>query len=150
MPAPEHADAAPDEIVTVRSFAAPRELVFAAWSDPAQLAQWWGPDGFSCTFHEFAFHEGGVWRFTMHGPDGTDYANRNVFVTIEPPARIVLDHVNAPRFRLTAVFDAVDGGTRLTFRQTFDSAATRDRVRPYAAPGAAQTLGRLAAKLAAG
>jgi uncharacterized protein YndB with AHSA1/START domain len=41
------------EIVSSRFFAAPRELVFEAFSNPGHLVHWWGPEGFTNTFHEF-------------------------------------------------------------------------------------------------
>ena len=92
------------EIVTTRVFDAPRERVFKAWTDPDHLARWWGPQGFTNTFHEFDLRPGGVWRFVMHGPDGADYQNKSVFVEITKPERIVFDHVSGPRFRVTTTF----------------------------------------------
>lgn len=76
-------------IVVERLIAAPRELVFRAFTTAEHLAHWWGPTGFSITTSAFEFRPGGVWRFVMHGPDGRDYQNRQVFDVIEPPARIV-------------------------------------------------------------
>ena len=67
----------------------PRQLVFAAYTDARHLAQWWGPDGFTTTTHTFEFRPSGVWEFTMHGPDGTDYPNRIEWLEISPPERIV-------------------------------------------------------------
>ena len=66
-------------IVTTRLVDAPRDLVFEAWSDVEHLKHWWGPNGFTTTTSEFDFRPGGVWRFVMHGPDGTDYPNLIVF-----------------------------------------------------------------------
>ena len=60
------------EIVSIRVFDFPRELVFNAWTDPEHLVHWWGPKGFTNTFHEFDLRPGGIWRFVMHGPDGRD------------------------------------------------------------------------------
>src|SRR6185369_10233222 len=65
-----------------------RPKVFKAFADPTHLARWWGPSGFRNTFEEFDFRPGGTWRFTMHGPDGTDHPNRSVFLDIQEPARI--------------------------------------------------------------
>ncbi len=136
------------EIVTTRIFNAPRELVFKAWTDPDHLARWWGPKGFTNTFHEFDLRPGGVWRFVMHGPDGTDYQNNNVFVEIVEPARIVFDHVTWPQHRVTATFEEVDGKTRLAFRMVFRSAVDCDKVKGYAVEGLEQNLDRLEAELA--
>ena len=49
--------------------------VYAALGDPARVARWWGPAGFTNTIHTFDFRPGGTWRLTMHGPDGKDYPN---------------------------------------------------------------------------
>jgi uncharacterized protein YndB with AHSA1/START domain len=60
------------EISLTRTLHAPVDLVFAAFRDPAGLAVWWGPYGFTTTTRSMAFRVGGTWDFTMHGPDGTD------------------------------------------------------------------------------
>jgi uncharacterized protein YndB with AHSA1/START domain len=138
-------------LVTTRVFDAPRELVFAAWSDPNHLAQWWGPNGFTTTTHTFDKRPGGVWRFVMHGPDGRDYQNRITYDEIVKPERLVYHHggaddVEPVQFHVTVTFEDVGGKTKLTMRAVFPSAAERDRVvKDYgAAEGAKQTLARLA------
>ena len=97
-----YAEASADgEIVSTRVFDAPREVVFRAFTDPALLARWWGPKGFTNTFHEFDPRPGGAWRFVMHGPDGTDYPMTKDFVEVVPPERIVLQHIQAMhKFRM--------------------------------------------------
>ena len=67
------------ELVMTRVLDAPRDLVYEAWTNPRHIAQWWGPKGFTNTIHEMEVKVGGVWRFIMHGPDGTDYPNKVVF-----------------------------------------------------------------------
>ena len=137
------------ELSLTRIFDAPREQVWRAWSDPLHLMQWWGPAGFTNTFHEFDFRPGGAWRYVMHGPDGTDYKNESIFVEIVPLARIVIDHLLKPRFRITATFeDAGAGKTLVTFRQLFETAETLDKVRPYAEPANVQNMEKLAAYIA--
>jgi uncharacterized protein YndB with AHSA1/START domain len=80
------------EIVHSRLLNAPREMVFAAWTDPKQVVQWWGPRGFTTTNQEMAVTAGGVWRFVMHGPDGRDYKNKIVFTEVVRPERLVYRH----------------------------------------------------------
>ncbi len=63
------------EIVLTRRIKAPRELVWEAYTKPEHVMQWYGPNGFTLTIHEMDVRVGGVWRFMMHGPDGTDYPN---------------------------------------------------------------------------
>tara|TARA_R100001132_G_C3249270_1_gene77043 strand:+ start:638 stop:871 length:234 start_codon:yes stop_codon:yes gene_type:complete len=66
----------PAKIIRVeRTISAPRELVFESLSDAGHLDQWWGPDGFVNETHEMDFAVGGLWRYTMHGPDGKDWPN---------------------------------------------------------------------------
>jgi uncharacterized protein YndB with AHSA1/START domain len=50
----------------------PRELVFAAWTDPKHVPRWWGPNGFTNTVLEMDVRPGGVWRLVMHGADRED------------------------------------------------------------------------------
>jgi uncharacterized protein YndB with AHSA1/START domain len=131
-------------------FDAPRELVWAAWTDPKRLAQWWGPNGFTTTTSAFDLRPGGVWRFVMHGPDGRDYQNLVTFDEIVKPERIVYRHgggedVEPVQFQQTATFEDLGGKTKLTMRGVFPSAEERDRViREYGADkGLVQTLARL-------
>jgi uncharacterized protein YndB with AHSA1/START domain len=149
-------DRDPRAIVGMREFDAPRELVFAAWTDPKHLAQWWGPHGFSITTSSFELRPGGVWRFVMHGPDGRDYQNRITFEEVVPPERIVYRHgggddVEPVQFRQTITFEDLGGRTRIVWRGDFPSAEERDRViKEYgAAKGLAETMARLAEFVAA-
>lgn len=136
------------EIVTARVVGARRELVFEAFADSDRLARWWGPAGFTNTFHEFDFRPGGNWRFVMHGPNGADYQNTSVFIEVRPE-RIVFDHVSGPQFRMTITLAEEDGGrTRITWRMLFDSTAERDRIRKVAVEANEQNLDRLEAELA--
>lgn len=137
--------AADREIVTTRVVDAPRERVWRAWTDRAQVAQWWGPNGFTSTIHEMDLRPGGVWQFVMHGPDGVDYKNNSIFEEIVRPERLVYTHVSGPKFQATATFDEHGGKTTVTTRMLFDTAAERDRtVKVFGAvEGARQTLERL-------
>jgi len=144
------AEAASDrEIVTTRVFDAPRERMFGAFSDPDRLARWWGPAGFTNTFHEFDLRPEGVWRFVMHGPDGTDYTNESIFIEVERPERIVFRHLKPMhRFLMTVLFGEEGGKTRLTWRMLFESTAECDRVRAFAGAANEQNFDRLEAQLA--
>jgi uncharacterized protein YndB with AHSA1/START domain len=82
----------PVEIIICRTFAAPRELVWLAWTDPNHVGRWWGPAGFTTTTHSMDFRPGGSWRYTMHGPDGVDYPNKTKYYEVEECAKLVYDH----------------------------------------------------------
>ncbi len=116
------------EIVATRELDAPRDLVWAAWTDPRHVARWWGPRGFTSTIAQMDVRAGGAWRFVMHGPDGTDFDNVMSYVEVVPPERIVMDHLSAPTFRMTATFAEHGGRTTVGVRMTFESAAARDQV----------------------
>jgi len=138
------------EIVVTRVFDAPRELVFEAWTDPTRVVQWWGPHGFTTTIQEMVVRPGGVWRFVMHGPDGTDYPNKVVFVEVSEPDRLVYDHgggdeSDLQQFRVTVTFEEEGEKTRLTTRMVFVTPGERDRMieEVGALDGLNQTLDRL-------
>ena len=88
MTAGSHAN----EFRLTRVYDAPMRAVWDAWTNPAQVEQWWGPRGFTLTTHARDLRPGGVWRFTMHGPDGVDYPNVTRYLVVEPPKRLVYDH----------------------------------------------------------
>jgi uncharacterized protein YndB with AHSA1/START domain len=136
------------EIVSTRTFPVPPAQVFAAFTDPERLKRWWGPDGFTNTFHEFDFRPGGMWRFVMHGPDGTNYVNESQFLEVVDHERIVFDHLRTMhRFRMAMTF-AGRGETTLTWRQRFETAAECEKVKAFAGPANEQNFDRLAAVLA--
>jgi uncharacterized protein YndB with AHSA1/START domain len=141
----------PRAIIGTRILAAPRALVWAAWTDPKHLAQWWGPNGFSTTTSVFEFRAGGVWRFVMHGPDGRDYQNRITFDEVVAPERIVYRHaggddVEPVQFIQTVTFEDLGNSTRLTWHGVFPTAQERARVikEHGADKGLVQTMARLA------
>jgi uncharacterized protein YndB with AHSA1/START domain len=136
------------EIVTTRVVGAARERVFRASADPAHLVHWWGPKGFTNTFHEFDLRPGGTWRFVMHGPDGANYPNKSVFVDVVKPERIVLEHVSGPHFQLTIALAEHGSKTKITWRMLFEPAAECNRVNRFALEANEQNLDRLEAELA--
>ncbi|OHE79131.1 MAG: polyketide cyclase, partial [Verrucomicrobia bacterium RIFCSPLOWO2_12_FULL_64_8] len=134
------------EIVSTRVFAAPREKVFAAFSDPAQLMRWWGPAGFSNTFHEFDFRAGGAWRLTMSGPDGVTCEMNKQFVAILPPERIVVRHCQRGHdFVLTMTFTPLGERTGLSWCMLFDDPAEAAGLRPFLLKANNENFDRLAA-----
>ena len=78
------------EFVITREFSAPRELVFKACTDPAHLAQWWGPKGFSAPVCEWDARPGGKVYVVMRGPDGTDYPMGGEVHEVLAPERLVV------------------------------------------------------------
>lgn len=131
---------------TSRDLLASPQAVFAAFQQPHRLARWWGPAGFRNSFETCEFERGGRWRFTMHGPDGVQYANESVFAEIEAGRLVVIDHVSAPRFRLAVALQPHRHGTRVSWTQTFEDAAVATAIRHIVEPANEQNLDRLAAE----
>ncbi len=110
------------EITLVRTFDAPRELVFSLWTDAKHLAQWWGPHQFDNPVCEADARAGGKILIHMRGPDGRAHVMDGVFREITPPARIVFTtSVDDGGVRLleghnVVTFEEVGGKTRLTLQ----------------------------------
>ena len=144
----EHLDVMPREISITRVINAPRELVFDAYTNREHIDQWWGPNGFRNETAEMDVRPGGVWRFVMHAPNGTDYGNRIVYREVVRPERLVFDHGadvdNDPnQFHVTVTFDAKEGKTKLTQRMLFKTAEQRAQAAGFGAIELGnQTLGK--------
>jgi uncharacterized protein YndB with AHSA1/START domain len=137
------------EVVSTRTFDAPRERVFEAFRDPSRLARWWGPKGFTSTIHELDMRPGGAWRFSMRGPDGVLYPNESVFLEVVEPERIVFRHVSGEHpFEMTVTLDEQGGETTMTWRMRHATAAECAKVKPFVAEANEQNFDRLAAELA--
>jgi uncharacterized protein YndB with AHSA1/START domain len=135
-------------IVNTRATAFSDQAVFEAFANPALLKEWWGPNGFTNTFHEFNFSPGGDWRFTMHAPDGAQYENFCRFVAIKPYESIVVDHIEpVHNFRLVAKITKTGIGTEIQFRMAFALAEEYERVKDFVRAANEQNLDRLEAVL---
>src|SRR6476619_3813203 len=124
-----------NEINITRIYDASVDAVWDAWTDPEQVAQWWGPRGFTLTTHSKDLRAGGHWNYTMHGPDGTDYPNTTKYLEVEPYAKMVYDHGgNAdrpPMFRVTVVFTDLKGRTRMDMTMALPTAEAAETTRKF-------------------
>jgi uncharacterized protein YndB with AHSA1/START domain len=141
--------ATPDnEIITTRTVNASRELAYKAWTDPQHLSNWWGPAGFTNTFHEHDLRVGGQWRFTMHGPDKGHYENHCEFEILESPSVIAWKRHSKPLFRIHTTFEEVaPGKTKITFRMIFDTPEESNKLRPFVVDKNEENFDRLEAEL---
>ena len=135
-----------------RLVGAPPELVFRMFSEARHLDAWWGPDGFTNETHEMDFSVGGLWRYTMHGPDGKDWPNWIRYREISPPTRLVYDHggeIGEPaHFEGEIGFEAEGEKTRVTLTLVFATTEARDATLKFGAvDGGNQTLAKLDAYL---
>jgi uncharacterized protein YndB with AHSA1/START domain len=75
-------------LVLRRVLKAPPERVFRAWTEPEQLARWFGPRGFTCPEHAIDPRPGGAYRVTMRSPEGTLHTVSGTYTAVEPPRRL--------------------------------------------------------------
>jgi uncharacterized protein YndB with AHSA1/START domain len=124
-----------NELHITRMFDAPVQAVWDAWTDPAQTAQWWGPRGFTVTTHSKDLKPGGTWRYTMHGPDGTDYPNITRYFEVEKHAKLVYDHGatddQPPLFRVTVLFSETAGKTRMDMTMALPTPEAAEETRKF-------------------
>ena len=122
------------ELVIRRTFNAPRELVFRAWTEPQLLAQWSCPRGFTFTENHGELRVGGAFSATLRSPEGTEHRLRGVYREIVRPERLVFTHFwvdergsPGPQTLVTVTLAEHDGRTEMMFHQgLFASVAARD------------------------
>ncbi|MEO8174496.1 MAG: SRPBCC family protein [Sediminibacterium sp.] len=123
---------APDRvIISQRVFNSPLATVFKAWTDPMHLAKWWGPKGFTNTFHEYDLQPGGHWKFTMHGPENGHYENECVFMEIVPNTKLHWDRISKPHFQVLVNFSEERNGTKVVFNMIFNTVEESDKLRNF-------------------
>jgi uncharacterized protein YndB with AHSA1/START domain len=131
MPSNEAAEGASVGVLEiVRTFEAPRRLLFRLWAEPAHRVRWWGPEGYGLSHCEVDFRVGGAWLVAMQRVDGYEHWVRGVFTEIEEPSRLCFSYINDddPHQMLVEV-DFIDRGARteMRFRQApFHSREERD------------------------
>lgn len=117
-----------------RTFDAPRELVFKAWTDPQHIVQWWGPRGFKSTVLTLDLRSGGAYRIHMRSPENTDHWSQGIYREVVPPERLVMvgswadrdGNPTTPQTVATVTFEDLGGKTRLTLHQVFETETARD------------------------
>lgn len=136
------------EITTSRILNAARELVYMAWTNPAHLKKWWGPNGFTNTFNEFNLQEGGRWSFIMHGPDKKNYPNESVFVKIMENEFLAWNHISPPKFQIQTTFKSISADkTEVIFKMVFNTEEECNKIKTFAAGKNEENMDRLEAEL---
>src|SRR5690348_7885876 len=124
-----------NEIKITRIYDAPVQAVWDAWADSEQVAQWWGPRGFTLTTHSKDLRPGGSWVYTMHGPDGVDYPSKAQYLEVQKHSKLVYDHGwnddRPPLFRVTVLFTPIDGKTKLEMTMTLPTPQAADETRKF-------------------
>jgi uncharacterized protein YndB with AHSA1/START domain len=136
------------EIISTRILSFPINTVYEAWANPDYLKNWWGPKGFTNTFEEFDFREGGRWKFVMHAPDKGNFQNECEFVKIEKPNLIAWKRYSKPLFKIVATFEELPGdNTKIIFRMVFDTAEESNKLRPFVVDKNEENFDRLEEEL---
>ena len=138
------------ELVTTRTFDAPRSLVWAAFTDPKHLPNWQtGPEGFTMPVCEIDLRAGGSWRYVWRNAHGREFEASGTYREVIPQQRIVtVAGKSGEENTITTEFAEHDGRTTVTTTNTFGSKASRDHAIPYAKGGTASSYTRLDAYLA--
>ena len=117
------------EIHVERVFDAPRERVFAAFTDPELIPQWWGPHGTTTIVEELDARTGGAWRFVSESSDGR-IVFRGIFREVTPPERIVqtFEWDGMPGYVSvdSATFEDLGERTKVVSTTIFHTAEERD------------------------
>lgn len=132
---------------TTRKIEAPLEEVYLTMTTPEHLEIWWGPAGFTNTFEICEMKSGGRWVYTMHGPDGKSYPNECVFTELEPLKKLVVRHVVLPHYTLVIELKEDNGGTLVSWTQTFDKPEVAKAIAHIVVPANEQNLDRLSAEV---
>jgi uncharacterized protein YndB with AHSA1/START domain len=118
------------EIVMERTFNAPRQRIFKAYTDPSLVAQWWGTASMTTVIDKMDVRKGGQWRWLQRDADGNEYAHNGVYHEIASPERII----NTYEFEglpgnvglVILTLEEQDGKTKLTEKSVFPSVEVRD------------------------
>ena len=118
------------EIHVERVFDAPRDRVFAVYTDPELIPQWWGPRGTETSVDEMDVRPGGRWRFVIRNSDGSETGFRGVYREVAPPERLVatFEWEGMPgHISIDAItFEDLGDRTKVVSDSTFHTTAERD------------------------
>ena len=137
------------EVIITRTFDAPRNIVFKAYTDRNLIPQWWGPKRFTTTIDKMDVKPGGQWRFVQRDAAGNEYAFHGVYHEVRSPERIVdtfefegmPGHVSLE----TCTLEEIGGKTKMTGRSVYQTVEDRDgMLKSGMEEGVFETMDRLA------
>lgn len=136
------------EASIIRTFDAPRERLFRAYTDPKLIPQWWGPKRFEIIVDKMEVKPGGIWRNINRDSEGNEYAFHGVYHEVSP-GRLVytFEWEGLPGHMLLGIvtFEDLNGRTKLTEKSIFESVGDRDgMLKSGMKDGAFETMDRLA------
>lgn len=132
------------EIFSSRILNSNIENAYEAFANPLHLKNWWGPEGFTNTIHEFDLRPGGKWILTMHGPEKGNYENSSTFKIVKPLELIAWTRDSQPLFDMEISFESLkDFKTRIAFRMIFSTPEECEKIRRFAEPKNEENFDRL-------
>jgi uncharacterized protein YndB with AHSA1/START domain len=132
------------EIFSSRILNCPVEIVYKAFADPMYLKNWWGPEGFTNTIHEFDLQPGGNWILTMHGSEKGNYENSSVFQVVKPLELVSWKRISKPLFDMEIAFKKLsETKTEIAFLMIFETADECEKIRRFAVPSNEENFDRL-------
>lgn len=132
------------QIYSSRILNASLEITYQAFENPKHLKNWWGPEGFTNTIHEFDLKPGGNWILTMHGPEKGNYENASVFKTILPYQSVSWKRKSQPLFDMEITFEKLEENkSKISFIMTFETAEECEKIRKYVEPKNEENFDRL-------
>jgi uncharacterized protein YndB with AHSA1/START domain len=136
------------EIFSSRVLNVPLQTAWQAFANPLHLQQWWGPEGFTNSIHEFDLQPRGKWILTMHGPEKGNYENSSIFKTVVPHQLIAWTRISQPLFDMEVGFEKLsDSATRISFRMIFATAEECDKIKRFVLPKNEENFDRLEREL---
>jgi len=123
---------------------APVEIVYQAFANPLLLKNWWGPEGFTNTIHEFDLRPDGKWLLTMHGPEKGNYENSSIFKIVIPNKLISWTRLSQPLFDMEVAFEQLnESKSKITFCMIFNSEEECTKMKKYVLPNNEENFDRL-------
>lgn len=125
-------------VVLERTFHAPRQKVFDAFTHPDEVVKWWGPNGWMTEVYSMEVKPGGKWHYCMRGPEGKESWGKVLYHEVKSPERLKYTDMFAdaegnavkgmPETTVTVSFVDFEGNTRLMNRVEFASNADMENV----------------------
>ncbi|MVO09715.1 ATPase [Flavobacterium sp. TP390] len=139
---------AENEIYSSRILETPVEKVYQAFAQPQHLKNWWGPEGFTNTIHEFNLQPDGKWVLTMHGPEKGNYENESVFTVVQPEKLVAWKRISQPLFNMEIHFKKIDEkSSEIAFRMIFKSVTECEKIKSFAGSKNEENFDRLEREL---
>ena len=136
------------EVYSSRELNAPVEKVYQSFANPLHLKEWWGPEGFTNTIHEFDLRPEGKWLLTMHGPQNGNYENSSIFKVVIPNKLITWTRVSQPLFDMEVAFEELENSrSRISFRMIFNTVEEYNKMKVFVAPKNEENFDRLEREL---